>query len=338
MDSPSPLKWGILGCGKISSDFVNAVQTLSPELHLVVGAGARTLSSAQDFANKFNIPKAFGSYDELLKDPEIQVVYIGTINPDHIKSAKLALEHGKHVLCEKPIGINVRETKELIAMAKEKNLFLMEGIWSRFFPVYKRLKEELDKGTVGEVVQLIVPFCTLLTHKERCSLKELGGGTVLDVGVYCVQFTSFVFGGDKPIKIVASGHLNEDGIDESTSATVIYSKGRTATLITHGRAKYETDAVILGTKGSIKVPFRFWCPTELVTPNGIETFDLPKTDRKFNYANSVGLSYEAEEVRKCLKQGLLESPLMTLDETVTISEIMESIRKQTGVEYPQDLL
>jgi len=150
----------------------------------------------------------------------------------------------------------------------------------------------------------------------------------LDIGVYCVQFASFVFHGERPSQILAGGHLNSDGTDESTSATLLYPGGKTATLITQGKAKYEAEAVIIGTNGVIKVsglqvsenepletsqfsishslpqvPFRFWCPTQLITASGTETLDLPPTDQKFNYANSVGLLYEAQEVRKCLQKG-----------------------------------
>jgi len=267
----------------------------------------------------------------------IQAIYIGTINPTHNGLTKAALTKGKAVLCEKPLGMNVKEVKEVIELAKEKKVFLMEGIWSRCFPAYKSLREELASGSLGEVLHVNAVFGTLLDVKERTSKKEMGGGTILDIGVYNVQLASLVFGGERPLKVLAGGHLNKDGVEESSSASLVYGNGRSATLVTHGRARMSNEAYIVGTKGSIKVPMRFWCPTELETVSkGKLTFELPKTERSFNYANSVGLLYEGDEVRKCLKEGLTESPLMPLDETVVIAEIMEDIRKQVGVVYPQD--
>jgi len=335
--SGKPTGWGIISAGKICHDFVTALQILPATEHVVKAVAARKLETAQEFANSHSIPTAYGSYEELTKDPEVEVVYIGAINPQHLSLAKLAISRGKHVVCEKPLCMNVKETQELVQYAREKKVFLMEGIWSRFFPAYNILRDELDAGTIGTVTQVIVSFCSLSASKERCALKELGGGTTLDTGVYCIQLASLAFGGEKPVKILAGGHLNEDGIDESTSATLFYKDGRTATLITNGKAKYESNAVIIGTQGVIQVPFRWWCPTGLITPTKTHNFELPQTEKHFNYSNSVGLCYEAQEVRKCLQKGLTENPLITLNETLLISEIMESIRKQTGVIYAQDI-
>ncbi|CAL8142793.1 unnamed protein product [Orchesella dallaii] len=330
------LKWGILSCGKISSDFVAALTAYSEDQHKVVACAARSLDSAKQFAEKYGIPKAYDSYEELVKDPEVQVAYIGSVNNQHLPLGKLAMENGKNVVIEKPMGINVRETKELIELARAKKVFLMQGIWSRFFPAYQRIREELGKGTIGDVVQLTSNFGTLLTHKERCKLKELGGGSILDIGIYNIQFVSLVMGGQKPDKIVAAGVLNENGVDDGTSTTLIYPNGVTATIISNGRCKMECEAYAYGTKGFLKLPKTFWCPTTLVTPAGTEEFELPKLKKSVHYGNSEGLAYEAEEVRRCINEGLLESPLMPLDESLLIAEIMESIRKQLGVVYPQD--
>ncbi|CAL8142790.1 unnamed protein product [Orchesella dallaii] len=332
------LRWGILGCGKISNDFVSSLTTYSEDQHKVVACAARSFDSAKQFAEKNGISKAYGSYEELVKDPDVQVTYIGSVNNQHLPIAKLAMENGKHVLLEKPMGINVRETKELIELARAKKVFLMEAIWSRFFPAYQRLREELAKGSIGDVVQLTCNFGTLLTHKDRCQLKELGGGTILDIGIYNIQFVSLVMGGQRPEKIIATGTLNEHGVDDGSSTTLIYPNGVTATIVTNGRCKMECDACVYGTKGFLKLPNTFWCPTKLITSNGSEDFELPKLkDRVVNGRNGQGLAYEAEEVRRCLSEGLLESSLMTLDESLLIAEIMESIRKQIGVVYPQDL-
>ncbi|CAG7826362.1 unnamed protein product [Allacma fusca] len=331
----APTRWGILSAGKISNDFCVGVSTLNPEEHQLVAVGARNLESAKEFAKTHKIQNAYGTYEELVQDPNVDVVYVGTIHPHHLTSAKLALDNGKPVLCEKPLCMNVKQTKELLEYAQGKKLFLMEAIWSRFFPAYKRLKEELDKGTIGDVLQVIVSFGVKIEDVDRLRLKELGGGTVLDLGVYCVQFASLVFG-ERPQKIIAGGFLNEHGVDLSTSSTLIFSGGRTATLVTNARVELPSEAIAVGTKGTLKLPFPMWCPTKLELPTETLEFPLPVTANFMNFGNSQGLSYQCHEVRRCLLNGLTESPIVSHDETLRIAEIMESIRKQVGVVYPQD--
>jgi len=332
----TPTRWGILSAGKISHDFVSAMLSLDPKEHQVVAVAARNLKSAQDFAKEHNIENAYGSYEALVKDPNVEVVYIGAINPTHLSLGKLALDHGKHVLCEKPLCINVRETKELLEYARQKKLFFMEAIWSRSFPAYKQLKEEIKKGAIGEVLQVIVTFGVQIAEIDRLKLKELGGGTILDIGVYCIQFASHVFNGEKPLKVIGSGHMNSEGVDECTSATLIYSGGRTATFVTHAKVELPNEALAIGTKGTLKLHSPFWCSTKLETPAGVQEFKLPEVPKKFNFGNSVGLAYQCNEVRRCIQSGLTESPVVSHNETLIIAEIMESVRKQIGVVYPQD--
>lgn len=338
----APTRWGVISAGCISNDWTVGLSTLSREEHVVTAVGARSLESAEKFAKIHGIPKAYGSYEELVKDANIDVVYIGAIHPQHLNLAKLALDNGKPVLCEKPLCMNVKQTKELLDYAKSKNLFIQEAIWSRSFPAYLRLREEIEKKTVGEILQVIVSFGLPIEDVERLKLKELGGGTVLDLGIYCIQFAQLVYGGEKPEKIIAAGHLNSDEVDISTSSTLLYSKGRTATLLSHGRCTLPCEAIAVGTKGTLKMPNPFWCPTKLeITPTGEPTqvldFPLAKTDKFMNFGNSQGLSYQCTEVRRCLLAGLKESPRVSHAETLTIAEIMEAIRKQVGVVYPQDL-
>jgi dihydrodiol dehydrogenase / D-xylose 1-dehydrogenase (NADP) len=331
-----PLRWGILSAGKISHDFVVGTAALPKEEHQVVAVAARSLESAQKFAKVHEIAKAYGSYEELVKDPEIDVVYVGSVNPQHLPLVKLSLNNGKHVLCEKPLGINVKETKEMQALAKSKKLFLMEAIWSRFFPVYQELKKRIDNGSLGDVLQVVVTFGVLISEVDRLKLKELGGGTTLDIGVYCVQFAEFVFG-EKPLKVIAGGHMNVNGVDESTSTTLVFSNGRTATLITHSRVELPNEAFVFGTKKTLKVGAPFWCSTELEEVGGqVHTFPLPQEKLKTNFTNSVGLHYQCHEVRNCILKGALESEVVSHNKTLIIAEIMESIRKQVGVVYPQD--
>jgi len=337
----APTRWGVISAGKISNDWTVGLSTLSRDEHVVGAVAARSLDSAQKFAKLHGIPRAYGSYEELVKDAEIDVVYIGAIHPQHLRLAKLALDNGKPVLCEKPLCMNVKETQELVEYAQSKKLFLMEAVWSRFFPAYQRLKEEIQKGTVGDIVQVIVSFGQPIEEIDRLKLKELGGGTTLDLGVYCCQFASLVYGGEKPEKIIAAGYLNDQGVDISTSSTLLYSRGRTATLMTHAKVVLPCEAYAVGTKGTLKMAYPFWCGTKLeITMNNQPTevleFPLPQTDKEMNFWNSQGLSYQCKEVRRCLLEGLTESPSMSHAETLTLAHLMESIRKQVGVVYPQD--
>ncbi|PNF41390.1 hypothetical protein B7P43_G14417 [Cryptotermes secundus] len=160
-------RWGIASAGKISHDFVTALGTLPPDEHHVVAVAAQELDRAKAFATEHNIPIAYGSYEELAKNPDVEVVYIGAINTLHLDIGKLMLSNGKHVLCEKPLTVNLKQTKELINLAKEKQLFLMEAVWSRCFPAYDALKKELEAGTLGEVLQVIASFGVVIEDVER---------------------------------------------------------------------------------------------------------------------------------------------------------------------------
>uniref|UniRef100_A0A1B6DG04 Trans-1,2-dihydrobenzene-1,2-diol dehydrogenase n=1 Tax=Clastoptera arizonana TaxID=38151 RepID=A0A1B6DG04_9HEMI len=246
------IQWGIAGAGKISNDFVNALKVCPDGHHNVVAvAAASSLVRAQKFADEHNIPIACGSYELLAINPTIEIVYVSSLNPQHFENTKLFLEHGKAVLCEKPLCLNFSQAEELIMLAKKKNLFLMEGLWSRSFPVYKELVEHLKKGTIGKVLFVEAQMGRKL-DVERLKLKQLGGGTVLDLGVYVLQLAVLVFG-HKYISVQALGHLNEEGVDDSMSCIITYPEHGIAVLSTHTKAELPNSAFIVGTLGTIKV-------------------------------------------------------------------------------------
>lgn len=326
-------RWGIVSAGLISSDFVNALKLLPPGEHRLVAVAARSLERAKSFATKNGVEKAYGSYEDLAKDPDVEVVYIGTIHPYHLSVGSLMIQAGKHVLCEKPMCMSVKETKQLIKLAKEKKVFLMEAVWSRFFPVYHEMTKRIKAGEIGDVVQVLSSFGKSLEHVDRETKRELGAGTTLDLGIYTVQFATLIMGGEKPEKVLAGGHLSAQGIDESTSTTLVYSGRRLASLASTIRADLPSEAFVIGTKGTIKVHYPMWCPESFESPSGKYESLLPKSNHSFNFGNSQGLMYEAVEVRRCIKEGLLESPGMSHEESLTIAEIMEQIRRQVGVKY-----
>ncbi|KAJ8665169.1 hypothetical protein QAD02_006831 [Eretmocerus hayati] len=328
-------RWGIVGSGKISHDFVSALKSLPCTEHEIVAVAARDESRAKEFARAHGIAKAFGSYEELARDADIDIAYIGTLHTSHLEVGKMMLNAGKHVLCEKPLTMNLKQTKELIDLAKSKGLFLMEAIWSRCFPAYETLRKELDNKSIGEVKHVIASLGGKMPHVERLNRKELGGGTVLDLGVYVIQLVCLVLNHEKPTEIKTVGHTNDEGVDLSMSTSMTYSKGQTATIVTSSEVTLPNEAIIIGTEGMIRIP-DFWCPAKIILPNGEVTVPLPKSDLNFNFKNSIGLSYEASEVRGCLKKGLKESSKVAHDHSLLIASIQDEIRQQIGVVYDVD--
>ncbi|XP_072395905.1 trans-1,2-dihydrobenzene-1,2-diol dehydrogenase-like isoform X1 [Diabrotica undecimpunctata] len=252
-----------------------------------------------------------------------------------ISRFRLMLENGKHVLCEKPFTMNEKQTKKLLDISKEKNLFLMEAVWSRCFPAYDKMIEVIKSGEIGEVVQVTVEFGVPISHVDRVKNKDLGGGVILDLGVYILQFQQYVFNGLKPTKIVASGHLNEEGIDSSVAAILTFPEGKTAVLSASSFTKLACEGVVYGTKGCIKMP-TFWCPTTLDVNGVVLEFPLIKNEGEFNYLNSAGLAYEAEEARQCIMKNKIESPKITHDNTLELAQLMDKLRAELGVVFPAD--
>ncbi|XP_072397506.1 trans-1,2-dihydrobenzene-1,2-diol dehydrogenase-like [Diabrotica undecimpunctata] len=329
------LNWGIAAAGKISNDFASALKALPLSDHKVVAIASRSQSNSDNFAKTHGIPNAYQGYDKLAKDENVNIVYVGVLNPQHYEVAKLMLEHGKHVLCEKPFTMNAKQTKKLLDISKEKNLFLMEAVWSRCFPAYDKMIEIIKSGEIGEVVQVSVEFGEPINHIDRIKNKDLGGGVILDLGGYNLQFQQYVFNGLKPIKIVANGHLNEEGIDTALATVLTYPGGKTAVLSISSLAQFSCEGVVYGTKGCIKVP-TFWSPTTLDVNGEVLEFPLIKNEAEFNYLNSAGLAYEAEEARQCIMKNKIESPKITHENSLELAQMMDKLRVELGVVYPAD--
>ncbi|KAM4603080.1 dihydrodiol dehydrogenase, tandem duplicate 1 [Polymixia lowei] len=329
-------RWGLCGAGKISHDFSVALKTLPPGDHQIAAVAARSLERARDFAKKHGVPRAYGSYEELADDPEIDVVYVGVLHTEHWRVGLLFLRAGKNVLCEKPFAMNSRQVEDLVAASRKSNVFLMEAIWSRCFPVHAEVRRLLAEDAVGEVKLVKAYFGSPQLHVPRSVQKELGGGALLDIGVYCLQFVLMVFKGERPASIQATGVLLDSGVDESMVVVLKFSRNRMAFCTFSIAVPLPNDATISGTKGTIRVLGPMHCPTKLVV-NGKETqYPLPEPCLPLNFTNSTGLRYEAEEVRQCLLKGLKESPRMPLSESLQLTEIMDEARKQVGVVFNQD--
>ncbi|KAJ0182404.1 hypothetical protein K1T71_001773 [Dendrolimus kikuchii] len=337
MSSQMTLRWGIVTAGKISHDFVNAFNTCTNRGdQVIVGVAARNKDKAAELAKLYGIEKVFDSYQALAESKDIDVAYIGSLNPDHYPLTKLFLENGKHVLCEKPLCLNYKQAESLIKLAESKKLFLMEAVWSRFFPAYIALEEQIKSGKLGDLKYVEVNFGVPIAGVERVWKKEFGGGVILDLGVYVLQLAQYVFK-DEPRKVIANGEVNEEGVDMVNTIVMEYNNDRRAVLNVSGKFRLWNKATVYGTKGRITLEDPFHCPTTLVHVNGdVEKFPLHKSPIDYNFENSAGLVYQAIETARCIKEGLLESPRMPHKESLLLAKLEETVRKQLGVHFEVD--
>jgi len=324
------IKWGIISTGHISNKFATALSIL-PEAELAAVA-SRNLVTAREFAKKFNVSKAYGSYEALANDPEIDVIYIGTPHTFHLENSVICMRKGKAVLCEKAFTINATEAREMVRVAREENVFLMEAMIPRHIPLVKKVLDWIQEDRIGEVRMVKASRCARrdFPPEARQLNPELGGGSLLDVGVYVISFASMIFQ-KPPIEVVGLGHIGELGSDEQGIAVLKYDKGELADLSFALQTEAVNEAYILGTDGFIKVNEVFAVPTKaslFIDRKEVEVIEEPIVGNALNY--------EAEEVMRCLKLGLKESPYMPLDESVQIMEIMDKIRKPWGLVYSND--
>lgn len=321
-------RWAICSAGKISHDFVVALRTLPADEHEVVAVAARDKERAQEFATRHGIARAYGSYEELAADPDMDVVYVGAIHPQHSPLTLMMLRAGKNVMCEKPLTMTLAQTKELTATARSTRRFLMEAFWSRFFPAYDEVRAALAEGQVGEVQVVRTEFGVRMLNVRRVVEPELGGGALLDIGCYCLQFISMAFGAERPLSIHASGFLNASGVDETVTVVLKYSRKRMGIFTCSSAYKLANEACIFGTKGSIKIPDTMWSPSKVIINGEEKEYVLPPPSIPLNFITSTGMRYEAAEVRRCLLQGLTESRVMPLEESELLAGIMDEILQQ----------
>jgi predicted dehydrogenase len=320
-------RWGILGTGSIARQFVRGLNSV-PEAE-VLAVGSRSEASAERFADKRNIPRRHASYQALASDPAVDVVYIATPHPFHAENATLCLEAGKAVLCEKPFCVNAAEAERVVGLAREKGLFLMEGMWTRFFPLMEEVRRLVSEGSLGEVRMLNVDFGFRADPDpaSRLFAPGLGGGALLDVGVYCVSFASMVLG--RPSGSVGISHLGETGVDEQASVVLEHEGGRLANLSIGIRTTTPQEATIMGTEAYIRIHAPWWRPESMTISRPGEEGETVEAPVAGN-----GFGYEAAEVMRCLEAGKSESEIMPLDETVSVMRTMDSIRAAWGLRYP----
>ncbi len=324
------IRWGILSTGHISGKFADALRIL-PEAE-ISAVGSRNLETAKIFAGKHGIRNAYGSYSALADDPEVDVVYIGTPHSFHLENSVMCMRRGKSVLCEKALTINAREAEEMIRVAKEENVFLMEAMITRHVPLVKKIQNWIKSGEIGEVRMVNASRCLRREFKPsaRQLNPKLGGGSLLDLGVYVISFASMIF--EKPPESVFGyGHIGEFGSDEQGAALLKYDRGEIANLSFALRTDTGNEAYVYGTKGYIKIDEIFAVPTKatlFIDKKEYEVIEEPII--------SSGLIYEAKEVMRCIKEGLKESPYMPLKESLQIMQIMDKIRSHWELTYSND--
>jgi predicted dehydrogenase len=319
--------WGILGTGSIADRFAQALGDM-PEAHLVA-VGSRSAASADTFGDRFAIPHRHPSYEALVNDSDVDVVYVATPNPFHKDNTLLALQAGRGVLVEKPFAMNSAEAEAMVTAARKRHLFLMEAMWTRFLPLYVRLRQLLAEGALGEVQAFTADFGIRADPAARPRLFEpgLGGGSLLDLGIYPLSLSSMLFG--SPQEVAAVGRLGADGIDESAAVVLRSGSGQLAAWWVSITSASPTEAQISGTLGSVRVHRFFNRATTMTLCRPGQPDEVIEAPFRGN-----GYSFEAAEVMARLRSGDTESPVMPLDESLALIQTMDQIRAQIGVTYP----
>jgi len=323
-----PFRWGILGCGSIAKKFATGLQALDDAE--LVAVGSRSQENADRFADEFGADRRHTSYEDLASDPDVDAIYVATPHPYHAENSILCLKNKKPVLCEKPFTLNKRQAEEVVAVSRAENVFLMEAMWTRFLPLMVRVRELLGGDVIGDVrmVQADFGFRANVKPEGRLFNLALGGGGLLDVGVYAVSFASMILG--SPSSIVSSAVIGETGVDEQAGIVFTYPDGQMAMLSCAVRTRTPHEATIMGTDGYIRLHSSFWNGTKgtLHRGNDVEEIDEPYPGNGYNL--------EAAEVARCVRAGKLESDVIPHDESIAIVGTLDDIRSQWSLKYPME--
>ncbi len=321
------MKWGILATGTIANKFANTVNLT--EGHSLRACASRSLEKAKDFAAKYEIEKAYGSYEEMLADHEVEAVYVATPNNMHYENCVMCLQAGKHVLCEKPFTVNCSEAEKLFALAEEKGLFIMEAFWIRFLPALQKMQELIKKGEIGDVVWARSDYGFIAggARKDRKFNSALGGGALLDIGIYNLGFIRMVMGDMQPDSFESSYHINEYGTDDFSTILLKYSDGKSAVVTTSIGMSIPRFAAVYGTEGSILLD-DFQQATKLkIQRYGKDayTVELP--------FDATGFEYQIRETERCINLGMTTSDVLKKTDTLETMELMDRIRQSWGMKF-----
>lgn len=324
-------KWGIIGPGQIAKTFATGLQAV--EDAEIVAVGGRNAEKVNAFADEFGPgAKRYGSYKEVAEDPNVDAVYIAVLNPYHYENIMLCINAGKAVLCEKPLCLTYKQTKEVVETARAKKVFLMEAVWTRFLPIYDTVHEWINSGAIGEVnmVQANFGFNVPWEDGDRHIAPELGGGSIMDVGVYNLAFLKDIIG-QYPTTVKSMAAMDPTGVDYKTWAVLGYDNGVLASASTSVNTDIPNDGWIYGSKAAIHIT-NYWraLQAELIPPwhSGKET-TVVEAPFKGN-----GYEYEAMEVQKQVRAGNTESPRMMLDESLAFAKTIQEMRDDWGMKFP----
>lgn len=328
------LNLGIVGAGYIAGVMADTVRRLNEtgnnEVRLYAIA-SRTKEKADAFAQKYGIEKSYGSYQDLYEDRDVDLVYIATPHSSHYEDAQNCLNHGKHVLCEKAFTVNARQAERLFTLAEEKKLLITEAIWTRYQPMRKIIKDEVDSGIIGQPMVLTANLGFAIAGIKRLALPELAGGALLDVGIYPLNFAEMVFG--QPDSVEGSCVMTKAGVDLTDSMTLEwFDSGRMAVLNASAAGISDQYGIIHGTTGFIVVD-------KVLNPQSLKVFD---SERRLirevkGPAQLTGYEYEVLETADCINRGLLECPSMPHSDTIHMMNVMDSLRMQFGLKYPHEI-
>jgi predicted dehydrogenase len=324
------LRWGILATGGIAGAFASDLRTAGRDL---VAVGSRSQESADAFAARFDIPRAHASYEALVADPEVDIVYVSTPHPMHHENARLALEAGKHVLVEKAFTLNRAEAEDLQRLGAERGLLVMEAMWTRYLPHMIRIREIIAEGTLGEIRAVSADHTQLLPSDpaHRLNALELGGGALLDLGIYPVSFVWDILGAPTTVKAV--GRLIETGADAEVATVMTHEGGAVSTTLSSSRGAGPNAASIVGTAARIEIDRVWYSPTmfRVVLPDGTVAEEFASDE-----VAGRGMEYQARAAERYVADGSRDSDLLPVAESVGIMGTLDEIRAQIGVRYPSE--
>ncbi|VXC22642.1 Oxidoreductase [Arthrobacter sp. 9V] len=327
--SDGTIRWGILGTGFIAG---LQIKDLKENGFTVQAVGSRSLESSESFAEEYGVATAHGSYEDLVADPMVDVVYVATPHPFHHANALLALSAGKHVLVEKAFTMNARQAQEIVDMAASKGLVALEAMWTRFLPHMIRIRELIAAGTIGEVRKVVATHNQSLPKDPAHRLNDpaLGGGALLDLGIYPISFAFDILGTPESVK--ASASMSATGVDRQTAAIFGYSNGAQAIVDCELDAASANRAMVIGTEGWIDIEHTWYNPVSFtvfaVDGSVVERYDEPVTSR--------GMQYQAAELERLIRDGSTAGAILPPSETVAIMAAMDEIRRQIGLSYDAD--
>ena len=319
---------GIIGAGWIARKMTKGIAPLKDvEVYAI---SSRSLEKARSFAEEHDIPVAYGSYEEMTQDPKVDLVYVATPHSHHYEHAMLALQNGKPVLVEKAFTANAAQAERLIAEARKRNLFIAEAIWTRYMPLSHKIREIMESGIIGEPRIITATLCYMMENKERIVKPELCGGALLDLGVYTLNFARMYFGTDI-VRTVSNCHIGPTGMDMHECISLSYADGKMANLQSGALCLNDRQGIISGTEGYIRVD-NINCPENIQV---YRNYELVQTYSKSpDMVN--GYEYQVLEAKRCIENGLIESPMMPHEESISIMKQMDSLRMEWNVRYPMD--